>query len=99
MEDYQQMEVVNNRIVTLRGQQVIIDRDVAELYGVATRDINKSVKNNPDKFPEGYVITLQGDEKQQLVENFDRFDSMKHSTVAPQAFAKQGLYLLTTMLK
>ena len=72
---------------------------MAELYGVATRDINKSVKNNPDKFPEGYVITLQGDEKQQLVENFDRFDSMKHSTVAPKAFAKQGLYLLATILK
>ena len=99
MEDYQQMEVVNNRIITLRGQQVIIDRDVAELYGVATRDINKSVKNNPDKFPEGYVITLQGDEKQQLVENFDRFDSMKHSTVAPKAFTEQGLYLLATILK
>ena len=99
MEDYQQMEVVNNRIITLRGQQVIIDRDVAELYGVATRDINKSVKNNPDKFPEGYVITLQGDEKQQLVENFDRFDSMKHSTVAPKAFTEQGLYMLATILK
>ena len=92
MEDYQQMEAVNNRIITLRGQQVIIDRDVAELYGVATRDINKSVKNNPDKFPEGYVITLKGDEKQQLVENFDRFDSMKHSTVAPKAFTEQGLW-------
>ena len=99
MEDYQQMEAVNNRIITLRGQQVIIDRDVAELYGVATRDINKSVKNNPDKFPEGYVITLQGDEKQQLVENFDRFDSMKHSTVAPKAFTEQGLYMLATILK
>ena len=78
MEDYQQMEVVNNRIITLRGQQVIIDRDVAELYGVATKRVNEALKNNPDKFPEGYVITLQGDEKQQLVENFDRFDSMKH---------------------
>ena len=99
MEDYQQMEAVNNRIITVRGQQVIIDRDVAELYGVATRDINKSVKNNPDKFPEGYVITLQGDEKQQLVENFDRFDSMKHSTVAPKAFTEQGLYMLATILK
>ena len=44
-------------------------------------------------------MRLWGDEKQQLVENFDWFDSMKHSTVAPQAFAKQGLYLLTTMLK
>ena len=99
MEDYQQMEAVNNRIITLRGQQVIIDRDVAELYGVATKRVNEALKNNPDKFPEGYVITLQVDEKQQLVENFDRFDSMKHSTAAPKAFTEQGLYMLATILK
>ena len=42
MEDYQQMEAVNNRIITLRGQQVIIDRDVAELYGVATKRVNEA---------------------------------------------------------
>ncbi len=54
---------VENRIITLRGQQVIIDADVAELYGVATRDINKAVKNNPEKFPDGYVLDLNTKEK------------------------------------
>ena len=53
-----QQEIIPNveeKIITLRNQQVILDCDVAELYGVETRDINKSVKNNPEKFPEGYI--------------------------------------------
>ena len=78
---------------------VILDRDVAELYGVETRDINKAVKNNPKKFPPGYVIELNNSEKQELVENFHRFNSLKHSTVAPHAFTEQGLYMLATILK
>ena len=53
-----QMEAVNDRIITLRGQQVIIDRDVAELYGVETKRVNEALKNNREKFPKGYVITL-----------------------------------------
>ena len=61
------------RIIKIRGQEVLLDRDVAELYGVETRDINKAVKNNSDKFPEGYIFTLQRSEKQELVENFHRF--------------------------
>ena len=82
-----QMEAVNDRIITLRGQQVIIDRDVAEL------------KHNREKFPKGYVITLQPTEKQQVVENFDRFKTLKHSPVEPHAFTEQGLYMLATILK
>lgn len=49
-------EEIEDKIITLRGQKVLLDRDVAALYGVETRDINKSVRNNPDKFPKGYVI-------------------------------------------
>lgn len=74
------------KIIKIRGQEVLLDRDVAELYGVETRDINKAVKNNPDKFPEGYIFTLQHSEKQELVENFHRFETLKHSTVDPPDF-------------
>ena len=81
------------------GQEVLLDRDVAELYGVETRDINKAVRNNPDKFPEGYIFTLQHSEKQELVENFHRFETLKHSTVEPHAFTERGLYMLATILK
>lgn len=85
-----------SKIIVVRNIQVILDRDVAELYGVETRDINKAVKNNPKKFPTSYVIELNSSEKQELVENFHRFNSLKHSTVAPHAFTEQGLYMLAT---
>ncbi len=85
-----------SKIIVIRDTQVILDRDVAELYGVETRDINKAVKNNPKKFPTSYVIELNSSEKQELVENFHRFNSLKHSTVAPHAFTEQGLYMLAT---
>lgn len=72
---------------------------MAELYGVETRDVNKAIKNNPEKFPKGYVVTLQPAEKQHLVKNFHRFNTLKHSTVEPHAFTEQGLYMLATIIK
>ena len=88
-----------NKIIVIRDKQVILDRDVAELYGVETKRINEALKNNPDKFPDGYVITLNIKEKDELVENFDRFSVLKHSTVEPKAFTEKGLYMLATILK
>ncbi|MCR4964483.1 MAG: ORF6N domain-containing protein [Bacteroidales bacterium] len=90
---------VENKIITLRGQKVILDADVAALYEIETRDINKAVKNNPDKFPEGYVMQLNAAEKEQLVENFHQFNRLKHSPVNPKAFTEKGLYMLATILK
>lgn len=86
-------------MVLLRGMHVLLDRDIAALYGVQTRRVNEAVRNNPDKFPEGYVIELQSSENQYLVENFDRFKTLKHSTVTPHAFTERGLYMLATILK
>lgn len=63
---------VERLMLKIRGEDVLLDRDVAMLYGVETRDINKAVKNNPRKFPEGYFLELEADEKAQLVENFHR---------------------------
>ena len=90
---------VQGKIIVVRNQQVLLDRDVAALYGVDTRRVNEAVKNNPDKFPEGYLFLLTDSEKTELVENFDRFESMKHSTVPPTAFTERGLYMLATILK
>ena len=92
-------EDVENRIVEIRGEKVIIDRDVADIYGVETKRINEAVSNNPEKFPKGYIITLDKSEKTGLVENFDRFNKLKHSTVVPTAFTERGLYMLATILK
>ena len=93
------IEDIQSLIVDLRDQQVLIDADIAEIYGVETRDINKSVSNNPDKFPNGYVVELSEDEKKELVENFHRFDRLKHSSAMPKAFTEKGLYMLATILK
>ncbi len=86
-------------LLELRGTRVLVDRDLASIYGVETRDINKAVSNNPDKFPDGYVFELSKEEKRELVENFHRFDALKHSSVNPKAFTEKGLYMLTTILK
>ena len=86
-------------IIEVRGERVLLDRDVAAIYGVATRDINKAVSNNPDKFPGGYIVSLSKCEKNELVEKFHRFEPLKHSTAVPKAFTERGLYMLATILK
>ena len=62
MNDVVRFESVQNKIIVLRGKEVILDFAVAELYGVETKRINEAVKNNPEKFPDGYVIQLDKDE-------------------------------------
>ena len=91
-------EQIEDLIIELRGKQVLIDADVAALYEVETKEINQAVKNNPKKFPEGYVFTAT-DEEMELVKNFDRFANLKHSTVPLKAFTEKGLYMLATILK
>ncbi len=93
------MEDVQEKIIILRGQHVLLDRDVAELYGVGTKEINQAVKNNPKKFPYGFIFGVDEYEKNELVKNFDRFNSLKHSTVTPNAFTERGLYMLATIMK
>ncbi len=93
------IENLKELIIEMRGQSILLDADVAVIYGVETRDINKAVTNNPDKFPAGYIIELSKSEKIELVENFHRFDKLKHSTVNPKAFSEKGLYMLATILK
>jgi hypothetical protein len=90
---------VEDKIVKLRNQNVILASDVAKLYGVGTRDINKSVKNNPDKFPKGYIIELTADERSEVVEIFHHLENLKFSPILPNAFTEKGLYMLATILK
>ena len=90
---------VEEKIITIRDKNVILDSDVAFLYGVETKEINQAVKNNPAKFPEGYLIEISKAEKNELVKIFDRFNRLKHSSVSPTAFTEQGLYMLATILK
>jgi hypothetical protein len=99
MTNIVKIENLKELIIEIRGLSFLLDSDIAQIYGVETRDINKAVTNNPDKFPAGYIIELSKAEKNELVENFHRFDKLKHSTVNPKAFAEKGLYMLATILK
>lgn len=89
---------VKEKIVRIDDANVILDRDVAELYGVQTKEINQAVRNNPDKFPEGYVFRM---EKRQMDElrskNLTTISPM--SRTMPNAFTEKGLYMLATILK
>ncbi len=89
---------VEDKIIEIREQQVIIDSDVAELYGVETKRINEAVKNNPDKFPQNYLFELTQTEWGQLKSKFST--STKGGKVKlPTAFTERGLYMLATILK
>jgi phage regulator Rha-like protein len=93
---------VEEKILSLRGQSVILDSDVAELYGVETREINQAVKNNPAKFPEGYIFDLTSDEVQSLRSKNLILKSSgrgQHTKYLPSAFTEKGLYMLATILK
>lgn len=80
MNNHLKLELIESKILHIRNQNVILDSDIAKLYGVETRDIIKAVRNNLEKFPEGYVFELQNGEKMELVENSHRFNTLKHST-------------------
>lgn len=92
-------EELENRLIKYKNKYVLVDRDVAELYGVETREINQAVQNNPEKFPKGYILELSEYEKTELVKNFDRFNKLKYSTVNPKVFTEKGLYMLATIIK
>lgn len=91
-------EQVKDKIIVLRGQQVILDSDVAQLYGVETRIINQAVKNNPNKFPDGYLLKLDNKEVADLRSKI-LISSWGGRRSAPTAFTESGLYMLATILK
>ena len=90
---------IESKILNIAKQQVMLDADIADLYGVETKRINEAVKNNPEKFPADFMFELNQQDKNDLVENFDRFSKLKHSSVLPKAFTEQGVYMLATVLK
>jgi hypothetical protein len=90
---------IRNKMIVIRGKSVLLDSDIAAAYGVETREINQAVKNNPDKFPKGYIIPLDTESKKELIKNFDKFKNIKNYPGTPKAFTEKGLYMLATILK
>jgi len=98
------LEIINNtdiqnKIFTIRGVQVILDRDLATLYQVETKVFNQAVKRNIKRFPQNFRFQLNENEKNELVTNCDRFNSLKHSTSLPYAFTEFGVSMLSAVLK
>jgi len=65
------LQTIEDKIIDIRGIPAILDSDVAALYEVETMRVNEAVKNNPDKFPDGYILELSKEEKRKVIENFD----------------------------
>jgi hypothetical protein len=87
------------KIFTIRGVQVMIDRDLAELYGVQTKVLNQAVKRNKERFPISFTFLLNVQESFELVTNCDRLKNLKHSTHPPIAFTEQGVAMLSTVIR
>ena len=92
------VERIQRCILLIRNKKVILDRDLAVLYGVETKTLNQAVKRNIKRFPTDFMFQLTKVEKKQLVTNCDRFAPLKHSTSMPHAFTEQGLAMLSSVL-
>jgi hypothetical protein len=90
---------VNSKIIEIRNQKVILDSDVAELYGVETRRINEAVSRNPEKFPNGYIIELDDFEWEEVRSQIATSPLGGGRAYKPKAFTERGLYILATILK
>lgn len=90
---------VQSKIVLVRDLPVIIDADVANLYGVETKRVNEAVKNNSDKFPEGYMFVLTKDEVEDLRSKNSTTNISPKNRALPKVFTERGLYMLATILK
>ena len=89
---------IEKAILLIRGQKVMLDADLAKLYGVSTKVLNQAVKRNQRRFPADFMFRLTKHEKNELVTNCDRFQKLKHSTSLPRAFTEQGVAMLSSVL-
>ena len=90
--------LIERKIFVIRGKQVMVDRDLADLYGVETKRITEAVKRNIERFPEEFRFQLSKEEMNELVANCDRFEKLKHSTSLCYAFTEQGVAMLSAVL-
>ena len=92
------VETIASKILFMRNEKVLLDRDLAKLYGVSTKALNQAVKRNARRFPPDFMFRLTKKEKDELVTNCDRFQPLKHSSVSPRAFIEQGVAMLSSVL-
>lgn len=81
---------IESKILLIRGEKVILDVDLAELYGVPTKVLNQAVKRNRKRFPPDFLFRLTNKEKKEVVTNCDHLLKLKYSPTLPSAFTEQG---------
>ena len=91
-------EIIADKIYIFRGHRVMVDRDLSELYRATTKVLNQAVKRNIARFPGDFMFQLNNSEKNELVTNCDRFETLKHSTSLPYVFTEQGVAMLSSVL-
>jgi hypothetical protein len=96
--DIKEAKQIASLIVTLRGQRVILDHDLAVIYGVSTKRLNEQVKRNRDRFPEDFMFQLNSQEKARVVANCDHLAKLKFAKSLPHAFTEHGAIMAATVL-
>ena len=91
-------EVIMNKIIIIRNLRVMIDSDMAELYGVSTKRLNEAVKRNLKRFPIDFMFQLTITEKEELVANYDHLKKLKFSPYLPFVFTEHGAVMLASVL-
>jgi len=91
-------ERIERGIFVIRGQRVMLDTDLAELYGVPTKALNQAVKRNADRFPDDFMFQLNETEKQKVVTSCDHLRKLRFSPTLPYAFTEHGAVMLASVL-
>ena len=99
MKDKDELLVIQSKIYEIRGQKVMLDRDLAEMYGVLTKVLNQAVKRNPDRFPEDFMFQLTNEETQNWKSQIVTTNSIKMGVRRnPYAFTELGVAMLSSVL-
>ncbi|TAK54524.1 MAG: ORF6N domain-containing protein [Bacteroidetes bacterium] len=93
------LETIEKKIFFIRGQKVMLDKDLAELYGVETKVLKRAVKRNVERFPEDFMFELTEEEYASLRYHFGTLKRGKHSKYLPYAFTEQGVAMLSSILR
>lgn len=89
---------INSAILVIRGQKVMLDIDLADIYGVKTKRLNEQVKRNINRFPSDFMFQLSGEEKQEVVAKCDHLARLKFSSTNPNAFTEHGALMLASVI-
>lgn len=91
-------ETIESKIYFIRGKKIMLDSDLAELYGVMTGTLNQAIKRNKERFPEDFMFQLTKEEKDEVITNCDNLKKLKFSPSLPYAFTEQGVAMLSSVL-